>query len=177
MKLGIMQPYFVPYIGYWQLMNAVDEYVIYDDVNFIKGGWINRNRILVNDQPKYFNVPMLGASSMKHINEVGVNNDPKLIVSSTLEKDCTLKGQDKVLEICKLLGATEYYNAIGGQELYSFADFRQQGVKLSFLKTEPITYDQFGGEFQPNLSIVDVMMFNSADTVREMLGRYQLVCK
>ena len=49
-----MQPYFVPYIGYWQLMNAVDEYVIYDDVNFIKGGWINRNRILVNDQPKYF---------------------------------------------------------------------------------------------------------------------------
>lgn len=79
MKLGIMQPYFVPYIGYWQLMNAVDEYVIYDDVNFIKGGWINRNRILVNDQPKYFNVPMLGASSMKHINEVGVNNDPKLI--------------------------------------------------------------------------------------------------
>lgn len=59
MKLGIMQPYFVPYIGYWQLMNAVDEYVIYDDVNFIKGGWINRNRILVNDQPKYFNVQCL----------------------------------------------------------------------------------------------------------------------
>ena len=88
-----------------------------------------------------------------------------------------MKGQDKVLEICKLLGATEYYNAIGGQELYSFADFRQQGVKLSFLKTEPITYDQFGGEFQPNLSIVDVMMFNSADTVREMLGRYQLICE
>lgn len=234
MKLGIMQPYFVPYIGYWQLMNAVDEYVIYDDVNFIKGGWINRNRILVNDQPKYFNVPMLGASSMKHINEVGVNNDPKLIqknldqlmrayskapyydivfplmekiltsgkenlalynaesfrlinkylgittkliVSSTLEKDCTLKGQDKVLEICKLLGATEYYNAIGGQELYSFSDFRRQGVKLSFLKTEPIIYEQFGGEFQPNLSIIDVMMFNSPDAVREMLGRYQLVYK
>lgn len=36
MKLGIMQPYFFPYIGYWQLMNAVDKYVIYDDVNFIK---------------------------------------------------------------------------------------------------------------------------------------------
>ena len=74
-----MQPYFVPYIGYWQLMNAVDEYVIYDDVNFIKGGWINRNRILVNDQPKYFNVPMLGASYMKHINYVGDNNDQNMI--------------------------------------------------------------------------------------------------
>ena len=65
MKLGIMQPYFVPYIGYWQLMNAVDKYVIYDDVNFIKGGWINRNRILVNGEVKYFNIPMLGQA---HIN-------------------------------------------------------------------------------------------------------------
>lgn len=62
MKLGIMQPYFFPYIGYWQLMNAVDKYVIYDDVNFIKGGWINRNRILLNGKPQYFNVQMKGAS-------------------------------------------------------------------------------------------------------------------
>ena len=79
MKLGIMQPYFVPYIGYWQLMNAVDKYVIYDDVNFIKGGWINRNRILVNGQPKYFNIPIIGASPFKLINEIGVNNDLQLI--------------------------------------------------------------------------------------------------
>ena len=78
-KVGIMQPYFVPYIGYWQLLNAVDEYVIYDDVNFIKGGWINRNRILVNGNPTYFNIPMLGASSFKLINEIGVNQDEKLI--------------------------------------------------------------------------------------------------
>jgi len=50
MKLGIMQPYFLPYIGYWQLINAVDKYVIYDDVNFINRGWINRNNILLNKQ-------------------------------------------------------------------------------------------------------------------------------
>lgn len=60
MKLGIMQPYFMPYIGYWQLMNAVDQYVVYDDVNFIKGGWINRNRILLNGEAKYFNIQMTG---------------------------------------------------------------------------------------------------------------------
>ena len=64
-KLGIMQPYFMPYIGYWQLMNAVDKYVVYDDVNFIKGGWINRNRILICGEPKYINVPMVGASPNK----------------------------------------------------------------------------------------------------------------
>ncbi|MEG0911889.1 MAG: WbqC family protein, partial [Ruthenibacterium sp.] len=79
MKLGIMQPYFMPYIGYWQLMNAVDEYVIYDDVNFIKGGWINRNRILVNGQAQYFNVPMLGASSFKQIREINVNHEARLV--------------------------------------------------------------------------------------------------
>ena len=48
MKLGIMQPGFLSYIGYWKLINAVDEYVICDDVNFIRGGWINRNRMLIN---------------------------------------------------------------------------------------------------------------------------------
>lgn len=232
MKLGIMQPYFVPYIGYWQLMNAVDKYVIYDDVNFIKGGWINRNRILVNSKPTYYNIPMIGASPNKLINEVGVNNDQRLIsknlriiegaykkapyfqtvypiierifssgedniarfitksfkiinsylgieteliVSSTLNKDCGLRAQDKVLAICQELGATEYYNAIGGQELYSFEDFRERGIELKFVQTEKIIYEQFGDEFQPNLSVIDVMMFNSASEIQKMLGKYTLI--
>lgn len=75
MKVGIMQPYFFPYIGYWQLMSYVDTYVIYDDVNYIKGGWINRNRIIVNKEVKYINLPILGASPNKKIYEVGVNNN------------------------------------------------------------------------------------------------------
>lgn len=56
MRIGIMQPYFLPYIGYWQLMNAVDKYVVLDDVNYIERGWVNRNRILVNGKPHYFNI-------------------------------------------------------------------------------------------------------------------------
>lgn len=79
MRLGIMQPYFIPYIGYWQLMNAVDKYVVYDDVNFIKGGWINRNRIMINGEVKYFNIQMNGASPNKLINEVMVNNAPQVV--------------------------------------------------------------------------------------------------
>ena len=63
MRLGIMQPYFLPYIGYWQLLAAVDRYVVYDDVNFIKGGWIYRNRILVQGRAQYMNVRMSGSSS------------------------------------------------------------------------------------------------------------------
>lgn len=232
MRVGIMQPYFLPYIGYWQLMNAVDRYVIYDDVNFIKGGWINRNRILMNDRPQYFNVPMSGASSFKLIKEIEVNNDSRLIeknlrvlegaykkapyykevyplmqrilfcgkrnlaeyieeslyvigdyldiktefiISSSLKKDCSLKGQDRVIAICKLLGAKEYYNAIGGQKLYSAMEFRKQGIRLCFLKTNAIRYEQFCNEFQENLSIVDVMMFNSKDEIQKMLKKFEII--
>ena len=58
MKIAIMQPYFLPYIGYFQLINAVDVFVIYDDVNYIKKGWINRNTILVNGKGFLFNIPL-----------------------------------------------------------------------------------------------------------------------
>ena len=67
MKLAIMQPYFFPYIGYWQLIHAADRFVIYDDVNYIKGGWINRNRILVNGEPTYITAPLHQSSSFKRI--------------------------------------------------------------------------------------------------------------
>jgi len=70
MKLAIMQPYFFPYIGYWQLIHAVDKFVIYDDVNYIKGGWINRNRILINGKPVYITVPLHKASPYKRICDI-----------------------------------------------------------------------------------------------------------
>jgi hypothetical protein len=58
MKVAIMQPYLFPYIGYFQLMNAVDEFVIYDNIQFSKKGWINRNRILVNGTDAYITLPL-----------------------------------------------------------------------------------------------------------------------
>ena len=233
-KLGIMQPYFLPYIGYWQLLNAVDTYVIYDDVNFIKGGWINRNRILIDGRPAYLNVPLLRASCNKRINEIAVDHsglmlkkhlktvemaykkapyfsevfplvtavmgsekkslsgfledsirivcsylsiDTTLIVSSSLKKNSTLKGQDKILDLCSRLEADQYYNAIGGQKLYSYDVFREHGIELKFLQTDPIEYAQFQNEFQPNLSILDVMMFNSAAKIQEMMTKYTLIGK
>lgn len=59
-------------------MNAVDKYVVLDDVNYIKRGWINRNRILVNGEPWFINLPLLGASSNKLINEICVNHDQRI---------------------------------------------------------------------------------------------------
>ena len=77
MKLGIMQPYFMPYLGYWQLMAAVDTYVVYDDVNYIKGGWVARNNILLNGQKHMFTITLNGASPNKLFNEITIKDDFK----------------------------------------------------------------------------------------------------
>lgn len=74
MKLAIMQPYFFPYVGYWQLLRAVDRFVIYDDVNYIKGGWINRNRILINGKPSYITVPLYHASPNRKICDISMQS-------------------------------------------------------------------------------------------------------
>lgn len=68
--LAIMQPYLFPYIGYFQLIHAVEKFVIYDDVNFIKRGWIHRNNILINGQANMFSVPLSKPSQNSLINEV-----------------------------------------------------------------------------------------------------------
>ena len=230
-KIGIMQPYFFPYIGYWQLLNAVDEYVIYDDVNYIKNGWINRNNILLNGNKHLITIPLDGASPFQLINQVKMTSNiilkskilktieqaykkapyfeqvfpiveavvldnsylisnalikqfymikdyldikTKLIISSGLKKSNELKAQDKVIHICKLLEGTDYINAIGGQELYSKDDFEKENLRLNFIKTKNICYSQFKNEFIPNLSIIDVMMFNSKEKIHEMLDDYEL---
>ena len=72
-----MQPYFMPYIGYWQLMAAVDTYVVYDDVNYIKGGWVSRNNILLNGQKHMFTITLNGASPNKLFNEISIKDDFK----------------------------------------------------------------------------------------------------
>ncbi|WP_025763969.1 WbqC family protein [Dyadobacter tibetensis] len=75
MTLGIMQPYIFPYIGYFQLIRAVDKFVVYDDVNFINKGWINRNRILVGGQAHQFTIPLKEASQNKLILEIEISKD------------------------------------------------------------------------------------------------------
>lgn len=231
MKIGIMQPYFLPYIGYFQLLNAVDKYVIYDNIQYTKKGWINRNRILQNGKDLLITVPVEkdsdyldikdrlvsnGFDRQKLLNQIReayrkaphfdsvislieniinvdennlflyiynsvktvceyLNIDTEIIISSTLDIDHSLKGQDKVISICKKLGATDYYNAIGGQELYSVEDFKKENIDLHFLSANPIEYKQLKNEFVPWLSILDVMMFNSVDEIKTILENYKLV--
>jgi len=69
MKVAIMQPYFFPYIGYFQLINAVDKFVLYDDIEYTKKGWINRNRILVNGVDAYISLPLQNDSDFLTVKE------------------------------------------------------------------------------------------------------------
>lgn len=233
MRLGIMQPYFFPYIGYWQLLNAVDEYVIFDDVNYIKRrGWINRNYILINGRLQRINLHIRKASQNKLIKDtklaqtdennkvlletikMGYHKAPyfdevydllkdifsystdclseflknelvfvcsylgietQIFLSSEIKKKDGLRGEDKILDICKSRSATQYFNAIGGRDLYHQERFKAEDIELYFLHTKPIKYKQFTKDFVPDLSIIDVMMFNSVDEVRLFLGQYDLV--
>jgi hypothetical protein len=70
-----MQPYLFPYIGYFHTIKAVDDYVIYDDVQFIKGGWINRNNILIGNQKSQFTISLSDASANKKINDIEIKDD------------------------------------------------------------------------------------------------------
>lgn len=67
MKIGIMQPYFLPYIGYFQLISAVDKFIIYDNIKYTKKGWINRNRMLQNGKDIMFSLPLKSASDYLNV--------------------------------------------------------------------------------------------------------------
>ncbi len=75
MKIAIMQPYIFPYIGYFQLINAVDKFVIYDNIQFTKKGWINRNRLLLNGKDEYFTLPLKNDSDFLNVNERELSTD------------------------------------------------------------------------------------------------------
>ena len=85
-----MQPYFLPYLGYFQLMNSVDEFVVYDNIQFTKRGWIHRNRILQNKQPAYISLPLKKDSDFLNIDQ--------RFLSDNFEKD-------KVKLLSKIKGA------------------------------------------------------------------------
>lgn len=228
MKLAIMQPYFMPYIGYFQTMAAVDTYVVYDDVQYIKGGWVSHNYLLIGGKKQMFSIQLKGASPNKLFNEIEIGDnfkklthtlqlnyckapyydevmpvlqdifsyedrnlarflwnsyrklfeylgiDTNIILSSSVDKDCSLKGKDKVIAICKTLGADIYLNAIGGQGLYNKTEFAENGISLHFVKTNDISYRQMMKEFEPNLSFIDVLMFNGKARTTDLLSAFTL---
>ena len=231
MRVAIMQPYFLPYIGYFQLIGAVDLFVVYDQIKYTKKGWINRNRMLLNGADATFSLPLRKAADSLNIvdrqlaadfnrtkllaqfygayrtapyfdqtypllDALVKHDDDNLFAyllhalrltcahlalrtpiqtSSKFDIDNELKAQDKVIALCKATGADSYVNAIGGVGLYDPGSFAKNNLNLHFLKSRPLTYRQFNGEFVPWLSIVDVLMFNALGVIQsKILTDYDL---
>lgn len=231
-KVGIMQPYFMPYIGYWQLLQAVDKFVILDDVNYIKKGWINRNQIIVNNSASFFTIPLVKASQNKLIKDIDIfepntakeklwrqlelayanaqeykswsvflkdlvffeeknlsgyiensirriekefGMNTEILLSSELNKNEALRGEERILNICKILGAELYINPIGGKMLYHAEAFMEYGMELKFIRTENLEYKQRQEAFIPNLSMFDVLFCNEKSKIQEFLRMYELV--
>lgn len=229
-----MQPYIFPYIGYYQLLNAVDEFVILDDVNYIMRGWINRNNILLNGKSFLFSFPLQNTSQNNLIlntklsfsekertkflktfqmaykkapyfdsfysilEDIIFYPDPdltnfihnsftktlqylglkkKISRSSQIEKDNSLKSEDRILEICKKTDTDLYINPIGGKELYRKENFENHEMTLKFINTsfDEIKYKQFNDNFISNLSFLDVVMFNSKEQIVIFLEKYSLI--
>jgi hypothetical protein len=86
MKVGIMQPYFLPYLGYFQLIKSVDKFVVYDTIQYTKKGWINRNRYLSNNQPSIFSVSIKKDSNFLDVNKRLLSDDYLNHNKKTLKK-------------------------------------------------------------------------------------------
>lgn len=230
--IAIMQPYFFPYIGYWQLMAMADLFVVYDDGLYRKSGWIHRNRILGYADPIVISTEIQAKTCNRRINETkrvhnafhvdkllktlslryakaphfrqtmdviepllrnpetdlvgylvaglrGVMSylgiETPLVLSSSIPKDGLEGVVDKVERICKETGILNYVNPPNGEALYDRQDFAAHGLNLQFIHRDAdIAYRQFGGEFVPDLSVIDVMMFNSPEEIRALLTRYTL---
>lgn len=234
MRIAVMQPYLFPYLGYFQLVNAVDKFIFFDDVNYINKGWINRNQILQGNDILKFTVPLLKASQNKLINEIEIadfskwrksflksieinyNRAPQFtelfsklqlflktdfvkisdlaessvrFVANLLEFDTVfdqslainyktagnMNGAQKILAICEILGANEYLNPKNGAALYDREVFSKKNISIDFLNMEKLNYQQFQNKsFVPDLSILDVLMFNSISETKELVLKYFL---
>ncbi|MGB7989553.1 MAG: WbqC family protein [Candidatus Methylophosphatis roskildensis] len=189
MRISIMQPYFLPYAGYFRLMCGVDAFVVLDDVQFPRGGWVHRNRLARGDGSLgWLTLPLLRQPVTGTIVQAALRRDaldgewPRRVAafpagrwaldqtglaadlvrldshdlagnllrglricadslgmrvpfvrSSELAHDRHLKGHERIIAICRLLGATRYLNAPAGRHLYDVAQFARHGIALEFL--------------------------------------------
>jgi hypothetical protein len=229
MRLAVMQPYFFPYIGQFGLLNRADMWIVYDVAQYIRHGWVNRNRVLHPVSGwQYVIVPLKKHPHTAPINQLEISTDTdwqtsmfrqlehyrtdaphysnvisflqeclagaghnlarlniktfrrvcqRLRIATPIhvfsEMDLAVEPsygpQALALAICRAVGATEYINPPGGAELYNAAEFAAQGIQLTIQPFMPMVYTCGRYQYEPALSIIDVMMWNSVETIKRHL--------
>jgi hypothetical protein len=237
MKVAIMQPYFFPYIGYFSLIKHTDKFILFDPVQYIRHGWIDRNRVLKqNEGWLYIQVPLLNKNRDSFIKDLIIDNSQnwkdkivaqlqpykqkkalyyfkvinllkkifdkeyKTIVELNLEILKTICDYLKIeaefsvfsqmnleiekvgapdewaLNICKALtNVNEYWNPPGGKSFFDKTKYEKSGINLYFQNVLITPYCQNTITFEPGLSILDVLMFNSIEEINNMFDNYELL--
>lgn len=233
MKLALMQPYFFPYLGYFDIINSVDKWVVFDRAQYIHRGWINRNRILhATSGWQYIIVPVKKHTHETLIKDIMIDNEqnwkrkiigkhqhykkkaPYYDETLAFVEDCLAIEENFISrlnvsildKVCKRLGirfnysylsqmdieldpiegpgdwglrlsekmaAEEYVNAPGGTHLFDEHNFREGNIKLTFRKLPTFEYSCSVYNFIPDLSIIDLFMWNKPETIKQYLDKYQ----
>lgn len=230
MRLGIMQPYFFPYLGHFALIANTDRWVVFDVTQYTPKSWMSRNRVLHPQTGwNYINLPLSNSSisiltwearvqdlaksrvsvlgklthyrrrapfygavidlvertfaeacsdSLVHVNVSGLSSvcrylDLPFNYAICSQMALNLEGIDRpggwAPAIAHQLGADSYLNPLGGGELFEPRDFTARGIELGFLEFAEYRYETPPYEYQPGLSILDVLMWNPPQQVREVL--------
>jgi len=231
MRVVILQPSYIPWLGYFDQMSRSDSFVLYDDVQFDKNGWRNRNRIKTPKGPQWLTVPVLTKGRSFPMNcEIGINwsvpwnskhlksvvqnyskapffNDyigdleeifsrrwqflldlnlafihmlrkhlginTKLLLSSEL-KVPKIGKTERLVEICQLLGGTEFLEGAAGENYVDRAAFEKAGIKLEFHQYQHPKYHQLYRDFVPYLSSIDLLLNHGSGSLEILKGETEV---
>ena len=212
MRLVVLQPFYLPYAGVFELVRLADTFVLYDDVQFVPRNWQVRNRIKTADGPRWLTVPVHRDRRDVPINEVEIDREQpwrekhwrsielayarasnftvlgrhlqpcydedwkRLVdldtttfallcelvgVSATFLRSSQLgvpgRGSERIVALCRELGATSYLSGPSARDYLDEGSFEQAGVELEYFAFDHPTYTQLHGEFEPSLSVIDLI--------------------
>lgn len=234
MRIAIQQPYFFPYLNYFCLIQQAEHFIFFDNVQYVRHAWYERNRILkpCSGGWQWFMAPLQKHSHTENLINVLINNDidwqNKIFAQlnhykrkaphyydtmqviaqifqrqyagvielnvSAIESICAYLGiftrmerlsqmdlvyntanapDEWALNICKgMKGVDQYVNLPGGVNFFDRSKYERAGIDLKFPALRNIHYPQNRNCFEPDLSILDVMMFNSPHEIRQMLTQF-----
>jgi hypothetical protein len=180
-RVVVLQPGYLPWLGFFDQLRRADVFVYYDDVQYDKHGWRNRNRIKTQNGAQWLTVPVRhgGGDGFPRIMDVGIDNRTpwarKHLASMRqayarapfLDRYSSALGiggerSARLVGICARFGASTY---VSGDSAAAYLDvdlFRQQGIEVEWQRYTHPTYAQLHGDFIPYLSAID-LLFNCGD--------------
>ena len=176
--VAIMQPYFLPYIGYFALIKAVDEFVVYDEIEYTKKGWINRNRILSNGKPLTFSIPLKKDFNYLHVNKRFLSSDAgkfkiKLMrqVDNYYKKAPYFAEGKKLLEDCLMCESENLFDFI-------FKSIQKVNEYLGIETKITISSSlNFNNDLKSQDKVIDIIQATEADCYINPIGGVELYNK